>query len=170
MPVLEFNFKDVWTMEDACGDDATDSKNPAPNTSPGIYIIHNANGSINSTYVGYAANARNRWSTRFEVLHCFGVPASYGKNIHCGFCTPTFNGPTSLNYEGSLGCEHALIRAVANGVLGPTTCTNTKLSNYLFHYSHDNVEVRIYFPVGHFAKWGKLENAKNVKIAKGIGY
>ena len=166
MGVLRFDFKEVWDMEAACGDDVTDSDNPAPTTQPGIYIIHNEN--ENTTYVGYADNAKKRWGSRYEAFHCFGIPAAYAKKVRCGFCIPTFNGPVAMNYCGFLGCEHVLIRAVVNGLLGVTQNTNTQLSNTLFSPGalFGDIVVEVFFPVGHYATWGKLENAKTVKIRK----
>lgn len=169
MGVLSFDFTEIWDMGEACGDDVTASDNPAPKTKAGIYIIHNAN--ENTTYVGYADNAKNRWGSRYEALHCFGIPNGYGKKILCAFCIPTFDGP-AMQFCGNLGCEHILIRAVVKGLLGVTTCTNTKLANTAFAPGtlFGDIEVRVYFPVGHHAKWGSLENAKNVKILKNTAY
>jgi hypothetical protein len=170
MGILEFNFSNVWDMEAACGDDVNDSNNPAPSTQAGIYIIHNEN--ENTTYVGYADDAKKRWGTRYEALHCLGIPGAYAKKILCGFCRPTFSGAIPMNYKGNLGCEHALIRAVVNGLLGVTQNTNTQMSNTPYKPGpiHGDVLIRVYFPVPYFSKWGKLENAKEIRIPKNAAY
>ena len=170
MKVLEFYFDDLWDMEASCGDEVNESENPAPVTPQGIYIIHNANesGVKSQTYVGYAKNARHRWGGRYETLHCLGVPASYGKNILCAFCVPTIGNKHAVNLDGLNACEHALMRAVVNGMLGKTTCTNTTLSRTKF-FSPEDLDIRVYFHnIG--PKWGSLENEKRIKIKQGVGY
>jgi hypothetical protein len=173
MKVLEFHFTQLWNMEAACGDDVTDSDNPAPVTAPGIYIIHNANEATaekSTTYVGYAKNARDRWGGRYETLHCLGIPGTYGKRIFCGFCIPTLDGINCWNLVGAQACEHALMRAVYAGLLGKTMNTNTSLINTPFVPACD-LEIRVYFQhVPRNGKWGHLENEKFVRIKQGTGY
>lgn len=163
---IEFSFQQLntWNMGPACGTDTKDSENPAPQTGACIYIIHNEN--ENSTYVGYADNAKDRWSTRYEVFHCFGIPKAYAKKVHCAWCYPTLDGHTNVlltSLTGQNSCEHLLMRAVVKGLLGPTTCTNTQQSKTAFYSPHVS-GVRVYFPVQHNAKWGKLENAKQANL------
>lgn len=160
MPTVEFEFKtkNAWTMGPACGDAKTPSINPAPATTSGIYIIHNDN--ENTTYVGYADNAVDRWQTRTEVFHCFGIPASYGSNILCAWCVPTMK-TGSIFLKGLHAAEHLLIRAVCKGLLGPTTNTNTQLSNIWFTNS-SVTKIRVYLPKD---PWGTLLGAREVSVS-----
>lgn len=128
---VTFDFRiHSWNMELACDDI---SYNPAPNTTSGIYIIHNENS--NNTYIGYADNANHRWEHRVETFFCLGIEKAYAKKVHCAFCYP------SIRYEDGTGskipkaylqgkdkAEHLLIRAVEKGLLGNTICVNSQLT------------------------------------------
>jgi hypothetical protein len=127
MATVEFNFNLWWTMGKACGTSTKASYNPAPNKGPGIYIIHNSNVE-NTTYVGYADNCYHRWNGRTEVFHTLGIPKAYAKNVLCAFCLPSVDQGKSMWLEGMNNCEHLLIRAVVNGLLGVTTNTNSQLA------------------------------------------
>lgn len=61
---------------------------------------------------------------------------------------------------GQNNCEHLLIRAVVNGLLGPTTSTNTQLGKTPFINAIAGL-VRVYLPSD---PWGKLEGAKQVAL------
>lgn len=150
MSTIYFNFaashRNHWTMRNACQEIST---NPAPNTSPCIYIIHNA--LTNNTYVGYADNAKKRWQARVETFHCLGIHKKHAKKILCAYCIPytlktsgkrlTYSGPL----KGTNSPEHLLIRAVARGVLGRTTITNTQLCNtrYMTNNNIDRLEIHL---------------------------
>jgi hypothetical protein len=158
MATVEFHFKqqNAWTMGPACPNVANQSNNPAPTTTPCVYIIHNE--TENTTYVGYADNAQHRWSSRWEVFHCLGIPRTYADKILCAYCIP--ESTAVISFEGKHGCEHLLIRAVVNGLLGVTSSTNTQLGSAFF--SNTNVsQVRVYLPSD---KWGKLEGRKQINI------
>jgi hypothetical protein len=165
MPTIEFYFKpyNEWTMGPACAGPGGSSINPAPSTTGCIYIIHNS--AENTTYVGYADDANDRWKTRTEVFHIMGIPQTYGQKILCAYCKPTSDGPSSILYKDYAGCEHLLIRAVMNGLLGPTTCTNTQLGNWMFPnpYHPTGTQVRVYLPKD---PWGKLQGRKQATFGK----
>jgi hypothetical protein len=156
MARAQFDFRVVdqrWDMRDACDNP---SGNPAPNTNPCIYIIHNSN--VNATYVGYAANCRNRWAARTEVFHDFGIPVDYGRGVVCAFCIPAIVPGVVMALQGMNNFEHLLIRAVVNGLLGRTTCTNTQLAGVPF--TNQNVtEVSVWLP--NLVKWQQLESPKH---------
>lgn len=158
---LEFYFTEFWDMGKACGDDVTASNNPAPATTAGIYIIHNKK--ENTTYVGYAENAKHRWATRYEVFHCLGIATDYGKNILCAFCVPEFNGVKLTAKNNLLWSEHILIRAVVKGLLGVTTNTNSTSSKQPFIEPH-RTRVRVYLDGDVKKKWGRLDNPREVII------
>ncbi|MEQ1764607.1 MAG: hypothetical protein ABL984_15870 [Pyrinomonadaceae bacterium] len=158
MDDIVFNFEaaNSWTMEEAC---KKVSNNPAPQSHPVLYLIHNQN--ENTTYAGYAQDARHRWLTRVEVFHCFGMKQDYGKNVLCSMCIPVLS--NNANHDGPMHTalnspEHLLIRAVVKGLLGVTTNTNTDLSEapYINPYSYNRVIV--YLPTK--PKWGHLESDK----------
>src|SRR3569623_1749386 len=153
MATVRFEFKKInsWHMGPACGTDTTPSENPAPRTNACIYLIHNSG--ENSTYVGYADDAQHRWSTRYEVFHAFGIPKGYAKNILCAWCMPTVSHGLQMFLEGRNNCEHLLIRAVVNGLLGRTTNTNTQLATSHFA-NHIATRVEVSLPSD---PWGKLE-------------
>ena len=170
---VHFDFTEkhnsYWNMKPACGTDATASVNPAPVTNPCIYIIHNEN--TNQTYVGYADNANHRWNTRTETFHCLGIDRAYAKKVHCAYCYPREGDKAGNNLtkigagflEGKQRAEHLLMRAVANGLLGVTTCTNTRDAKTLFTgpiviSKVAGVVVRL--P----AKFGALDKAKYVAL------
>lgn len=152
MATVEFHFKvhQSWNMGAACGNPST---NPAPTTTACIYIIHNKK--ENTTYIGYADNAKHRWNGRTEVFHTLGIPVAYGQEILCAYCLPTMSSG-SMFLEGANACEHLLIRAVVRGVLGPTTNTNTQLATTFFSNA-SATKVEVYLPSD---PWGKLEGAK----------
>ncbi|NWA25800.1 hypothetical protein HX870_06880 [Pseudomonas gingeri] len=160
MAIAEFRFETYhsWDMGLACGDDATPSVNPAPATTACIYIIHNTG--ENSTYVGYADNAFDRWKTRAEVFHIMGIPKAYAKNILCAYCLPTVDSGKSMFLAGQNNCEHLLIRAVVNGLLGVTTSTNTQLGKTPF-INPIATMVRVYLPT---QKWGKLVGSRQIAL------
>ncbi|MBD2838758.1 hypothetical protein ID144_17075 [Pseudomonas sp. JM0905a] len=165
MATLEFHFKsqNSWNMGPACGSDLVPSTNPAPATTAGIYIIHNS--TENSTYVGYADNCYNRWQSRYEVFHAMGIKKSYGKGILCAYCLPTMD-VGSMFLEGYNNCEHALIRAVVNGLLGVTQNTNTQLANTPF-INKSITMLRVLLPTD---PWGKLLGARQVALHKSQHY
>jgi hypothetical protein len=160
MTFLQYDFKasDSFTMEQACCDALGQSTNPAPSSQPCIYLIHNFNS--NQTYVGYANDAKHRWVTRTEVFHCLGIEAAYAQNVLCALCIPHKSAGAALQLEGTNGCEHLLARAVAGGVLGKTTSTNTKLG-FVPCQTFDVDEIRIYLPK---LKWGHLDSQRAVKL------
>lgn len=162
MATIEFHFKNynAWTMGPACAGPGGASLNPAPTTTACIYIIHNS--VENTTYVGYADDAKHRWSGRTEVFHTFGIPQVYGQQILCAYCKPTSDGAPVL-LEGYGGCEHLLIRAVVNGLLDITTSTNTNLRNWYFPnpYHPAKTTVRVYLPSD---PWGHLDGAKQASF------
>lgn len=160
---FDFDTTNAWTMGPACGTPGTPSVNPAPVTNPCIYIIHNT--VENSTYVGYADNAQHRWSTRYEVFHAMGIPKNYGNKILCAYCYPKLSAG-QMFLEGQNNCEHLLIRAVVNGLLGVTTCTNTKLASTPF-VNAAVTKILVYLP-SYPAKWGKLEPDKQVVVNHGL--
>jgi len=144
----------------ACGTANKQSVNPAPKTNAGIYIIHNSN--ENSTYVGYADDAQNRWKARTEVFHTLGIPRNYAKRILCAFCVPSvLNGP-QMFLAGQNACEHLLIRAVVNGLLGVTTNTNSQLANAPFT-NNIATQVRVYLPSD---PWGRLDGRQQVNLGQ----
>lgn len=161
---IEFDFLSTghnWTMERS-------DRNYAPITNGCIYIIHNENS--NSTYIGYADNAQDRWSHRVEVFHCMGIFNAYAKKVRCAVCFPkvTHNQRRIiLNWKGTNGLEHLLIRAVRNGLLGRTTCTNTLLSTQLFPL-RDDTKITVYLPG--WNKWGKLDGSKEITLNAGTLY
>lgn len=159
MGIVTFDFEahNSWNMAAACGDDFNSSTNPAPGTSPCIYIIHNK--TENSTYVGYADNARHRWETRYEVFHIMGISRAYAQDILCAYCRPSMD-IGSMYLQGQNNCEHLLIRAVVNGLLGKTTSTNTQLGKTLFINTAAK-HIRVYLPSD---PWGNLEGRKTIKI------
>lgn len=159
MATVEFNFNLWWTMGKACGTSSKASYNPAPNKGPGIYIIHNSNVE-NTTYVGYADNCSHRWNARTEVFHTLGVPKAYAKNILCAFCCPTVDQGKSMFLEGMNNCEHLLIRAVVNGLLGVTTSTNSQLGSTTFNNSIATL-VRVYLPT---TNWGWLKGSRQIAV------
>lgn len=149
-----------WNMGSACGNPST---NPAPSIGPCIYIIHNGN--TNHTYVGYAVDASDRWKTRTEVFHCFGLTQAYANNVLCALCHPKIvqtNGSyhwTTGDLHGMWRPEHILIRMVVRGALGATTNTNTALSTTSYNFpGHTFNRVEVHLPV--YPKWGKLESHK----------
>jgi hypothetical protein len=155
---IQFNFKaaDSWTMEAAC---KNPSVNPAPSSNPVLYLIHNQN--ENTTYAGYAVDAQDRWKTRTEVFHCFGIKEDYAKKILCAMCVPVLtdgSDPDGVMHGALNTPEHLLIRAVVKGLLGVTTNTNTGMAfaPYANPYSYN--KVTIYLPNN--AKWGHLESNK----------
>ena len=160
MAIVEFYFKQnqSWDMGPACGDVTTSSVNPAPVTTACIYIIHNK--TENTTYVGYADNANHRWNGRTEVFHTFGIPKSYGKKILCAYCRPSVDSGKSMFLEGQNNCEHLLVRAVVNGLLGVTTNTNTQLSGAFFS-NKIATELRVYLPSD---PWGCLAGRQRVYL------
>lgn len=171
MATVNFDFlaANSWTMQQACAN----GTNPAPVTHhPVIYIIHNRR--TNGTYVGYANDAYDRWRTRTEVFHCFNFELGYGADILCAWCTPQLNNPPAAPgpYPGPLAGqgrpEHLLIRAVANGLLGATTCTNTALRGSTFVPTGNINQVIVRLP-GHGARWGLLERDKMIGLPPG-GY
>lgn len=153
MATVEFYFQahHSWNMGPACGTVFNASVNPAPATPPCIYIIHNVQ--ENSTYVGYADNANHRWKTRTEAFHIMGIPQAYGQQILCAYCQPTVSHGQSMYLAGSNNCEHLLVRAVANGLLGITTSTNTQLGGTYFS-NPIATQVRVYLPTD---PWGNLD-------------
>ena len=164
MSAIGFDFRGThWSMEAACGTNVMESVNPAPTTHPCIYIIHNQN--TNQTYVGYAKDANDRWKTRYESFHCFGIDSIYAKNVLCAACIPEENSTgawkaISGKIDGSNAAEHLLIRAVVNGVLGMTTSTNSMMGKVGYNYPGVD-EVLIYLPKN---KWGYLEGQKSGKV------
>ncbi|GFM81550.1 hypothetical protein PSCICO_50550 [Pseudomonas cichorii] len=160
MATVEFYFQtqNAWNMGPACGTTITNSSNPAPATTACIYIIHNTH--ENSTYVGYADNAFDRWKSRTEVFHIMGIPNAYAKNILCAYCLPTVSGGHSMYLKGANNCEHLLVRAVANGLLGKTTNTNSQLATLPFSNS-TATKVQVYLPSD---PWGKLEGRKQDNV------
>lgn len=160
MAIVTFSFEihNSWNMAAACGDDFNPSTNPAPGTSPCIYIIHNK--TENSTYVGYADNARHRWETRYEVFHTMGISKTYAQDILCAHCCPTMD-TGSMYLQGQNNCEHLLIRAVVNGLLGKTTSTNTQLGKTPF-INKIATNIRVYLPSN---PWGNLESHKTINIS-----
>jgi len=159
MAELSFKFKEesTWTMGPACCTPDGESINPAPTTPNCIYIIHNT--SSNETYAGYADNAKNRWATRFESFHCFGIEKGYAQGILCAYCVPKVKESTQhLHLEGTGGFEHWLIRAVVNGLLGVTTSTNTQLRKTPVPTNGIH-RISITLPTKS-DKWGHLSNGK----------
>ncbi|MDH4584438.1 hypothetical protein E8F20_21500 [Pseudomonas sp. BN415] len=166
MATVEFDFKShhSWTMGPACGTAFTPSINPAPATTACIYIIHNTG--ENSTYVGYADNANDRWKSRAEVFHIMGIPKNYAKHILCAYCLPCVYGGPSMYLQGFNNCEHLLIRAVVNGLLGKTTNTNTQLASVPFA-NPTATKVRVRLPTD---PWGNLESDKEISLTGVFGY
>ena len=166
MATVEFDFKShhSWTMGPACGTTFMSSVNPAPATTACIYIIHNT--AENSTYVGYADNANDRWKSRTEVFHIMGIPKNYAKNILCAYCLPHVHGPHSMYLQGQNNCEHLLIRAVANGLLGVTTSTNTQLRTVPFSNAIAT-KILVRLPTD---PWGNLESDKQIALTGVFGY
>lgn len=160
MATLEFDFKaqNAWTMGPACRGIGIGSTNPAPVTTGCIYIIHNT--TENTTYVGYADSAYDRWKARTEVFHIMGIPQAYGQNILCAYCYPVHSGTTPVLLQGQNACEHLLIRAVVKGLLGVTTNTNSQLANTPFINSNVT-QVRVYLPSD---PWGSLEGRKQANV------
>ena len=167
MSQMKFDFlkQNSWDMGPAC---KNISLNPAPITNPCIYLIHNS--TENTTYVGYADGANDRWKTRTEVFHISGITEVYGKGILCAYCLPTAN--TVWQLKGQNNCEHVLIRAVANGLLGKTTSTNTQLgSTWFMNSASSTLAVQVYLPAYPGKLWGKLESGgKEIKIQANSAY
>ena len=170
MPNIVYYFRAPygrqWTMESACGTATEPSTNPAPPGAPCIYIIHNSDS--NQTYVGYAANAIDRWATRAEAFHCMGIDRDYAKKILCACCTPMLgegkNWATYTPYpllEGTYAAEHLLLRAVVNGLLGKTTSTNTKLGTMPCARPLGVIKIQVYVPTH---PWGSLQGEKEVVL------
>lgn len=159
MATIDFWFKpqNSWNMGPACGSVIVASVNPAPTTTACIYIIHNT--TANSTYVGYADDALDRWKTRTETFHVMGIPQTYAQNILCAQCLPTSNG-ASMFLKGQNACEHLLIRAVVNGLLGVTTSTNSQLRTTPF-INAVATQVRVYLPSD---PWGNLLGRRQVNL------
>ena len=161
MATLYYNFNVIgheWDMGPAC---ANPSINPAPATVPCIYIIHNSNS--NETYVGYAFNARHRWRTRTEAFHCFGIEEDYAQNILCAYCIPCDQHGNQYQgvFQGANSPEHLLIRAVRNGVLGVTTCTNTQMRELPCIPPNGIDQLEIHLPA---PNWGGLLGDRYVDI------
>ncbi len=155
MAIVTFDFStDVWNMGPACGNP---SYNPAPFTNPCIYIIHNS--TENSTYVGYADDANDRWKSRTEVFHIMGIPKNYGKTVLCACCIPTVSGGKSMFLKGQDACEHLMIRAVVNGLLGITTSTNSQLGSTPFSNPVART-IRVYLPTQPY--WGHLMSDREI--------
>jgi hypothetical protein len=134
-----------------------------------LYLIHNID--QNTTYVGFAKSAVNRWGGRYGVFHTTGIPESIGQRVHCTCCRPQF-----LNADGSktmvpprflMGknkVEHLLVRAVMRALIGRTLNTNTNLLKPFPVYStaiHGKkiTEVRIVLPPA----FGKLKTMAHYK-------
>jgi hypothetical protein len=156
-----------WTMASACGTDAEPSTNPAPPGAPCIYIIHNS--TSNQTYVGYAGDPHHRWETRTEAFHCMGIERDYAKDILCACCTPLIGaGPDWATYTpypalaGAMAAEHLLIRAVANGLLGATTSTNTKLGMMPCPRPLGVDNILVYLPTKPY--WGDLKGERSTAL------
>jgi hypothetical protein len=138
--------------------------NPAPVTHACIYIIHNNNS--NETYVGYADDANDRWSTRTEAFHCMGIEVTYGAQIFCAYCYPTVK-PGSMLLKGTNNVEHHLIRAVVTGLLGVTTNTNTQMGALACSVDHQVNEIRVYLPTD---PWGHLHGRQRIFVTPGQHY
>ena len=171
MIILHFYFHagygSNWTMEKACcATDTEDGDNPAPESNPCVYLIHNEN--TNNTYAGFADNAKKRWGTRTEAFHCMGIKADYAKKVLCAYCYPQLEDTVSgvvLPHPGPLkgqdNPEHLLIRAVVNGLLGKTTSTNTKSGKTLCKKPVNINRIQISLPTD---PWGKLESEKFIDL------
>lgn len=172
MAELQYSFfdKNSWTMEKSCGTAKDVSINPAPfGSGECIYIIHNSN--TNETYIGYAKDVRNRWSERFESFHCLGIEATYAREILCAYCVPQITPSTSIfNFTGANSYEHFLMRAVVKGLLGKTTCTNTKLARKKIDTGIVN-KITVWLPGNYTnSRWGKLEPRKTKYFASPQDY
>lgn len=148
MADVTFNFQNSWTMGQACGTVANPSINPAPITTPCIYIIHNY--------------AQNRWASRSEVFHQFGIPRAYADNILCAYCQPTITRRAVMLLKGQNNCEHLLIRAVFNGLLlgNQPTITNTQLIQTPFN-NPIATSVTVHLPT---VRWGRLTGSRQVAV------
>ncbi|MCG9575378.1 GIY-YIG nuclease family protein [Vibrio tubiashii] len=176
MATLLFNFKAPngtnWDMAAAC---QSPSKNPVTLASnPCIYIIHNSN--TNHTYVGYAKNAKKRWDSRTEAFFCMGIQKKYAAKVLCAYCYPKL-GNTNVPFgslKGQNNAEHALIRAVKNGLLGKTTSTNTSLRqtefdpNFLVVNGKTVDRIQVSLPAT--GAWGHLESDKITQQLNGNKY
>ena len=152
MSVILFDFdasdgsSDEFSMGKACSNPSV-TPVQAP-TNHCVYIISNENNNPPSVYVGYAADAQDRWKHRVEVLHDFGVPNAYGKQIKCAWCRPKISNvanpdPGNLGHwnfipsaqlRGSHSAEHLLLRCVVNGVMGGgVVSTNTQMGLTAFN-------------------------------------